>query len=184
MSRIAVIDPQTAAGETKDLLEAVRAQFGVVPNFIRVLANSPSALKAFLGLYQIAGSGTLEAPTRERIALAVAQQNTCNYCLSAHTALGRNAGLSSDEIVANRQGGSQDARAAVAVAFARSLMENTGEVTSAEIDAVRAVGYGDAEIVEIIVHVALNALTNIVGKTSRVDIDFPKVSAGALPSAA
>lgn len=184
MSRIAIIDPQTAAGETRDLLEAVRAQLGVVPNFIRVLANSPSALKAFLGLFQIAGSGTLEAPTRERIALAVAQQNTCEYCLSAHTALGRNAGLGGDEIAANRQGSSLEARAAVAVAFARSLMENTGDVTSAEIEAVRQAGYGDAEIVEIIVHVALNALTNILGKASRVEIDFPKVSAGALAATA
>lgn len=175
MSRIAVVDPANATGEVRPLLDAVRAQLGTVPNFLRVLANSPAALSAFLGLHAIAGQGRLEPATRERIALALAEQNGCAYCLSAHTAIGRKTGLSHTEMDANRAGTSQDARAAVAVVFARALAEHKGEVTTAEIEALREAGYGEAEIVEIIVHVGMNLLTNILGKASRVEIDFPVV---------
>ncbi|MGH8082706.1 MAG: carboxymuconolactone decarboxylase family protein [Lysobacter sp.] len=176
MSRIAVVQPETANAEQRELFDAIHAQLGTVPNFLKVFANSPAALRAFLGLYSIAGEGRLDAQSRERIALALAQQNSCEYCLSAHTALGKHAGLDAGEIQANRDGTSLDAKAAVAVKFARSLVEHRGEVTSAEVLEVRNAGFGDAEIVEIITHVGMNLLTNILGKASRVDIDFPKVS--------
>lgn len=114
-------------------------------------------------------------PLVKRIALAVAQQNSCEYCVSAHTALGRKVGLSTSEIAANRAGSSEDSKAAAAVTFARALVEHQGEVTNAELAAIRVAGYSDAEIVEIITHVGMNILTNILGKASRVDIDFPKV---------
>lgn len=175
MSRINVVTNETANAEQKALLDAVQSQLGMVPNFLKVFANSPAALAAFLGLYGVAGAGSLDPQTRERIALALAQQNSCEYCLSAHTAIGRKAGLSGAEIEANRAGSSQDAKAAVAVQFARSLAEHNGEVTTAEIMEVRNTGYCDADIVEIITHVGMNILTNILGKASRVEIDFPKV---------
>ncbi|MGN7916553.1 MULTISPECIES: carboxymuconolactone decarboxylase family protein [Lysobacter] len=179
MSRIAVIDRNTADTEQQQLLDAIQRELGTVPNFLKVFANSPAALRAFLGLHGIAKEGSLDLQTRERIALALAQQNACEYCLSAHTALGRNAGLNGDEIAANRAGGSQDAKAAIAVKFARSLVEHQGEVTSAEIVEVREAGFSDADIVEIITHVGMNLLTNILGKASRVEIDFPKVALAA-----
>ncbi len=176
MARIAIVNPATATGDAKTLLDAVQAKLGMTPNFLKVLANSPAALGSFLGLHGIAEAGSLDLQTRERIALALAEQNSCEYCLSAHTAIGRKTGLTGDEMEANRQGTSQDAKAAAAVAFARALVEHKGEVTNAEIDAVRNAGYGDAEIVEIIVHVGMNLLTNILGKASRVEVDFPKVA--------
>ncbi len=146
-----------------------------MPNFLKVFANSPEALKAFLGLHGIANGGSLDLLTRERIALALAQQNSCQYCVSAHTAIGRKAGLDDAEIEANRAGTSHDAKAAAAVKFARALVEHKGDVTNAELGDVRTAGYTDADIVEIITHVGMNILTNILGKASRVDIDFPKV---------
>lgn len=175
MARVAVIDPETATGEARQLLDAVKAGLGMVPNFIRVLANSPAALNAFLGLHAIAGAGALDAKTRERIALAVAEQNACQYCLAAHTAIGRKTGLDNQEMLANRMGRSSDARAEAALAFARALVERTGEVSGAEFDAVRAAGHSDAEIVEIITHVAMNIFTNLLGKATEVEIDFPKI---------
>ena len=184
MSRIALIDPRQATAETRPLLDAVTRQLGDVPNFIRVLGQSPAALEAFLGLFSIAGAGRLEPATRERIALAIAQRNSCDYCLSAHTALAAGAGLDGDEVLLNRAGRSRDARAAAAVAFARAVMDNLGDVTQAELQAVREAGYEDAEIVEIIVHVALNTLTNMIGRASQVDIDFPRVGAGELAQVA
>ena len=176
MSRINIVTNETADAEQQALLDAIKSDLGMVPNFLAILAHSPDALKAFLGLHGIAGAGRLDPQTRESIALAVAQGNSCEYCVSAHTAIGRKAGLTGAEIAANRAGTSQDARAAAAVAFASALNINLGEVTQAEFDAVREAGYSDAEIVEIITHVGMNILTNLIGKASRVDIDFPKVS--------
>lgn len=176
MSRITVIEQSNANAEQKALLDAIQSQLGMVPNFLKVFANSPAALKAFLGLFGIANEGSLSSATRERIALALAQQNSCEYCLSAHTAFGRKAGLSGNEMAANRAGSSEDAKAAVAVKLARSLAAHTGEITTAELIEARAAGYTDADIVEIITHVGMNLLTNLVGKASRVEIDFPKVA--------
>ncbi|MBN3562096.1 carboxymuconolactone decarboxylase family protein [Aliamphritea spongicola] len=175
MSRINVVERNAASAEQGELLDAIQAQLGMVPNFLKVFANSPVALKAFLGLHGVAGDGELDGETRERIALALAQTNSCQYCLSAHTALGRKAGLESAEIAANREGASLDDNAAVAVKFALSLAENTGAVTNSELLVVREAGYNDAQIVEIITHVAMNLLTNMLAKASQVSIDFPEV---------
>ena len=176
MSRINLVTDAEANAEQAELFSAIRAQLGTVPNFLKVFANSPAALRAFLGLCGIASEGSLDPLTRERIALGIAEQNACEYCVSAHTAIGRKAGLSGAEIEANRAGGSQDAKAAVAVKFARSLAEHKGEVTTAELLEVRNAGYDEAEIVEIITHVGMNVMTNILGKAGRVEIDFPKVA--------
>lgn len=175
MARVAVIDPQSATGEAKQLLDAVQSGLGMVPNFIRVLANSPAALGAFLGIHGIANTGLLDPKTRERIALSVAEQNACQYCVSAHTAIGRKVGLDNAEMLANRSGRSSDAKADAALAFAQALVQHTGQVSKAEFDAVRAAGHSDGEVVEIITHVAMNIFTNLLGKSTQVEIDFPKV---------
>lgn len=175
MARINLVTNESANPEQKALFEAIHAQLGIVPNFLKAFANSPAALKAFLGLHGIAGDGSLDPQTRERIALALAQQNSCEYCLSAHTAIGRKAGLDSAEIEANRSGGSRDEKAAVAVRFARSLVAHMGEVTTAELVEMRNAGYSESDIVEVITHVGMNILTNMLGKAGRIDIDFPKV---------
>ena len=175
MSRINLVTTEQANEQQQALFSAIEQQLGIVPNFLKVFANSPTALTAFLGLHSIANEGELEGKTKERIALGLAEQNACQYCVSAHTAIGKSAGLSGDEMLANRAGGSQDAKAAVAVKFARSLAEHNGDVTTAELLEIRNAGYSDAEIVEIITHVGMNVLTNILGKASRVEIDFPKI---------
>ena len=175
MSRINVVERDQANDEQAALYAGIDQALGMVPNFLKVFANSPAALRAFLGLHGIAGEGSLDPQTRERIALTLAGQNGCEYCASAHTAIGRKAGLDNDEMAANREGKSGDEKAAAAVKFARALVEHTGEVTKAEIQAVRDAGYSDADIVEIITHVGMNILTNILAKASRVEIDFPKI---------
>lgn len=175
MARIKLVTPESANAEQRALYDAIHAQLGMVPNFLQAFANSPAALRAFLGLHGIASEGSLDPQTRERIALALAQQNGCEYCLSAHTAIGRKAGLNGAEIEANRSGTSQDAKAAVAVGFARSLVAHMGEVTTGELQAMRDAGYSESDIVEVITHVGMNILTNLLGKAGRIDIDFPKV---------
>lgn len=179
MSRLltpASIDASPAA--SRPLLSAVQKQLGTVPNLFRVVGNSPAALEGYLGLSSALAKGTLPAATRERVALAVAQINGCSYCLSAHTYLGKNlAKLSDDEIAANRHGGSTDPRAAAAVRFATQVVERRGHVADEDIAAVKAAGYDDAQVVELVLHVALNTLTNYVNEVAKTVIDFPAVHA-------
>ena len=114
------------------------------------------------------------------MALAVAEINGCDYCLSAHSYLGKNlAKLSDVEIAANRNGSSGDAKAAAAVGFAVKLVEARGHVTDADIKAVKDAGYSDAQLIEIVLHVALNTLTNYVNEVAKTEIDFPVVTANA-----
>lgn len=179
MSRIHTptsIDAAPAASQP--LLQGVQKMLGVVPNLFRVASNSPAALEGYLGMFGALGKGTLPAPTRERIALAVAEHNGCDYCLSAHTYLGKNlAKLDDAEIAANRAGGSNDAKAAAAVRFARQVAEQRGHVSDAELAAVKAAGYDDAQVVEIVQHVALNVWTNYLNSVAGTAIDFPVVTA-------
>ena len=184
MSRILPLHPDAADAEGKAALDKAAAAIGATPNFVKVLAHSPAALNAFTGLFGLAANGELDPQTRERIALAVAQQNGCQYCVSAHTALAGHAGLDADEILANRQGTSADPKAAAALSFSQALVDTLGAVTPAEFDAVRDAGHSDAEIVEIIGHVALNLFTNLIGKATKVAIDFPTVELTDLPKAA
>lgn len=177
MSRIKLVTRETANPDQKALLDTIQKKLGMVPNFLNVMAHSPDALQAFLGLNTLAEAGLLDPKIRQSIALVVAQDNSCEYCLSAHSAMGRKAGLSNSEIEANRSGTSEDAKAAAAVTFAHALNKHMGDMTQAEFDAIRDAGFSDAEIVEIIIHVGMNILTNLLGKAVQVDIDFPKVSA-------
>jgi len=157
-------------------LKAVEGQLGSVPNLFRIVANSPAALEGYLGLNGALGKGQLDAATRERIALAVAEINGCDYCLAAHTYLGSNvAKLTSAEITANRKGTSTDVKAEAAVRFAVDIVQARGQVSAGRVADVRAAGYSDAEIVEIIAHVALNTLTNYVNSVLETEIDFPQV---------
>lgn len=159
------------------MLHAVEKQLGVVPNLFRLVSNSPAALEGYLGLSGALAKGRLPAPTRERIALAVAEINGCSYCLSAHTYLGKNlAKLDDAEMVANRAGGSNDPKAAAAVLFAAKIARDRGHIGDEDLSAVRLAGYDDAQIIEIVQHVALNVWTNYVNEVARTEIDFPVVS--------
>lgn len=179
MSRIktpATVDVAPAASQP--LLEAVKKQLGSVPNMFRLISNSPAALEGYLSLNGALNKGTLPAATRERIALAVAEINGCDYCLSAHTYLGKNlAKLDDAEMTANRNGASNDPKADAAVRFAVKLTRERGHITEADFLAVKEAGYNDAEVVEIVQHVALNTWTNLINTVGMTDIDFPVIKA-------
>jgi uncharacterized peroxidase-related enzyme len=175
MSRVTVPTSEAAPGASQPLLDAVRQQLGVVPNLFRLLALSPAALQGYLGLNG-ALAKALDVKTRERIAIAVAQVNGCDYCLSAHTYLGLNlAKIDDREIALNRQGASGDAKANAAVHFAATVARTRGKVSDADIAAVKEAGYSEAQIVEIVALVAENVLTNFINNVAETDIDFPVV---------
>ena len=177
MSRIPIpVTLDAAPIASQPLLEAVKRQLGSVPKLVRLLALSPASLEGMLGLNGALAKGELEAKTRERIALAIANINDCAYCLSAHTYLGGNvAKLDDSERAANRDGRSSDARANAALQFASRVVHQHGKVSREELTAVRAAGYGDGKVREIVLHVALNTLTNYVNGTFETDVDFPVV---------
>ncbi|MDJ0643033.1 MAG: carboxymuconolactone decarboxylase family protein [Erythrobacter sp.] len=179
MSRIQT--PTTIADAveaSQPLLNTVKASLGSTPNLFRLVSNSPATLEGFLGLHGALGKGQLDPATRERIALAIANYNGCSYCNSAHTYLARNvAGLDEAELEANRHGHSTDAKANVAVSFALKVAKNRGRVSESDLAEVRLAGYSDAELLEIVGHVALNVLTNYVNEVFETEIDFPVVAA-------
>jgi uncharacterized peroxidase-related enzyme len=177
MSRISIPAKDDAPDVTKPTLDGIQKALGFVPNIFRLVANSPAALTAFTS-FQNALSKTLDVKTRERIALAVAEVNGCGYCLSAHTYLGLNlAKISPEEIALNRKGASADAKANAAVSFAAKIAEARGHVSDADIASVRAAGFSDAQIVEIVALVAENTFTNYLNEVAKTDIDFPVVPA-------
>ena len=176
MPRISIPALDQTPVATRPLLDAVKKQLGVVPNLMSVLGNSPAALGGYLALSGALAKGALGAKTGERIALAIAEINACGYCLAAHTYLGKNvAKLDDAEIAANRNGMSSDPKADAAVRFAATVALERGHVSDAAVRAVKAAGYGDAEVMEIVVHVALNTLTNYVNEVAQTEIDFPAV---------
>jgi len=178
MSRLHIPATIEASPESsRASLTAVGKQLGTVPNLFRLVGTSPAALKGYLGLSGALAAATLDSRTQERISLVVAEINGCSYCLSAHTYLGRNvAKLDDAEITANRNGASNDPKADAAVRFAATIVNRRGHVTEAELAAVRLAGYSDAEVVEIVLSVALNTFTNYINEVADTEIDFPVVT--------
>ncbi|WP_411958543.1 carboxymuconolactone decarboxylase family protein [Paracoccus homiensis] len=179
MSRITT--PATIADTpeaSQPLLEGVKKSLGTVPNLFRLIANSPASLEGYLGLSGALGKGRLNAATRERLALAVANYNGCDYCNSAHTYIGKNlAKLDDAELAANRAGSSTDAKANAALRFALKIAAERGRVGAEDVQAAREAGFSDGELVEIVAHVALNTLTNYVNEAFATEVDFPLVKA-------
>lgn len=177
MSRLNPVDPQAASGKTRELLDTVEKSLGLTPNMMRVMANSPAVLEGYLNFSGALSKGRLSARLREQLALTVAQANTCDYCLSAHTALGKLAGLSEAEINASLQSRADEAKTAAALQFARRIVVSSGEVSDAEVSAVRQAGFDDAEIAELIANVSLNIFTNYFNHIAGTVIDFPRAPA-------
>jgi len=178
MTRLSVpADIAEAPEASRPLLGAVAKQLGRAPNMFRAIALSPQALEGHLGLFGALAKGSLPAATRERIALAVAEVNGCGYCLAAHTYLGRHlAKLDDAEITANRNGASNDPKADAAVRFAVKVARERGHVSEADFAAVKAAGYSEAQVIEIVAHVALNTWTNYFNEAFQTDVDFPVVA--------
>lgn len=179
MSRIELVSPTTAQGASAELLGEVKGAFGVVPNMFRAVANSPAALASMWGAFGALGGGTLGARLGEQIAVAVADRNACHYCLAAHTALGRKAGVSAEDMALAQAGQSNDPQTAAALRFALAVVDQRGQVDAGDVQALRSAGFDDGAIVEILAHVALNLFTNYVNVAFDVPVDFPGVKLGA-----
>ena len=176
MPRITPYPHAEATGARKELMDAVKAQFGGVVNLFGTVAHSPAALKSMLGAFGALAEGRLGAKLGEQIAVAIANYNGCAYCLSAHTLLGKNAGASAEDMAAAQEGRADDPRSQAAIRFALQVVEDRADIQDTDIAALRVAGFDEEEIVEIFAHIALNLFTNYINVGLDVDVDFPAVT--------
>lgn len=176
MSLVPLVERESATGPAKDQLDRIHAAFGTVPAMFRAVANSPAALTSMWASFGAFGGGALGPALSEQIAVAVANRNSCEYCLAAHTALGRKAGVSRAALEAAQTGRSDDPRTAALLGFALKLVEERGQVTAEDVQALRDQGWSDEHIVEVVGQVALNLFTNYINVALAVPVDFPTVS--------
>ncbi|MCG8409360.1 MAG: peroxidase-related enzyme [Phycisphaerales bacterium] len=177
MSRIKPLEVENAPDKAKTLLGNVQKALGMTPNLMRTLAHSPAALEALLSFNKALGGGSLKPSLREQIALTVSNLNTCDYCVAAHTALGKKFGLGDTELADSLKARSNDPKTEAALMFAGNVVERNGHVDDEHFQAVRGAGFSDGEIAEIIATVAITTFTNYFNDVARVEIDFPPVAA-------
>jgi uncharacterized peroxidase-related enzyme len=173
MPRIKPIESGSADGRTNELLEEARRAFGRTPNMIATMANSAATLDGYLGLKGALQKGALSQDLRELISLAAAEVNACKYCLAAHSAAGKMVGLGDSEILASRSGESIDEKTRAALKFVRHLLVERGWIGDADVADVRAAGYTDGEITEIVANVAMNIFANYLNHVAKTEVDFP-----------
>lgn len=176
MNRVPLIDRAHTTPERQALLDKIHASFGATPNMFRAVANSPAALQSLMGSFSALGaSQALGAKLGEQIAVAVANRNACEYCLAAHTALGRKADASADEMAAAQVGQASDPATQAALRFALQVVEQRAQISAEDVQRLRDAGFSDEAVVEILAHVALNLFTNYVNVAFDVPVDFPAV---------
>lgn len=178
MTRLRAINPVDATGKVKELFNAVEGKLGMVPNMMRTMGNSSAVLEGYLNLSGALSSGVLNAKTGELIALAVAESNACNYCLAAHSYIGENlVKIDTDALKTARSGKSNDVKTTAILQFSKTLVSKGGLVNDADVTSAKNAGLTEAEIAEVVAHVALNILTNYFNNTANTEIDFPLVAA-------
>lgn len=176
MSRLPLIDKQSANESQAKVLETVEKNMGIIPNIFAAMVNSPAVAQAYFGFNQSLAKGKLSAQLREQMSIVVAETNSCDYCLSAHVALGKKSGLDDQEVESARRGTASEEKAAVALDFAKLLVEERGHATDEAVAKLRSAGYSDGEVAEIVANVALNIFTNYFNHVADPEIDFPPVA--------
>ncbi|GCE02532.1 carboxymuconolactone decarboxylase family protein [Embleya hyalina] len=179
MARLSTVDPATAAPDARRLLAKVESALGATPNMMRAMAVSPAVLDGYLSFGGALAKGSLSGALREQIALVSAAENACEYCYAAHHVLGARAGVSDEDLASGGHAEASDPKVAAALRFARAVLRTKGFVSDTELADVRAAGYDDGQIGEIIGAVALNVFTNYFNSVGRTEVDFPLV---ALPA--
>ena len=179
-ARFSLLGKEEAPEGSKGHLETAKSAMGRVPNILKAMANSPSVIGAYLGLSGQLKSSGLSPRIREAIALVVAQEHSCDYCLAAHTVLGGKAGLSNEEIMSSRRGVLADPKEQAALHVAVEIDRGRGHVDDEVIDSARRAGLSDGQMVEILLAVVMNLFTNYFNHLARTPIDFPP--APELPS--
>lgn len=177
MARLNIVTPAQATGQTKALYDAIQSAIGMVPNIYQGLGNSPVALEGVLHTDGILKKGQLNGAEIEAIKLAVSEAYGCNYCLAAHTLLGKKAGLTDAETIRIRRGTPQQPKIGALVKFVNAAIHPQSRISDAQLAAVKAAGYNDAQLAEIVQAVAQTIYTNLFNRVHQTAIDFPAAPA-------
>ena len=175
---------QNPSPEAQEKLDAVNAKLGKVPNIFQTFAHSPAVLNFYMAGSEALGGTSISAALREQIALVVAGKNGCDYCASAHTAIGKGEGLSDEETQKNLNGQASDEKAQAALDFAAKIVESRANIADADLTALTDAGYSEGEALEIVTVVAFNIFTNYFNHVADTDVDFPHVSTADVKKAA
>lgn len=174
MVRMNLLTLETAPEGSKEILEGFQQKMGKIINIFKAMANAPAALKTYMGISGALEGKALDNATAERIGLALASVNGCEYCTAAHSYLAKGS-LSEEEIANARKGKSSDAKAQAALDFAVAVMKKAGKVSDDELAKVKSAGFSDGEVLEIVAVVTHNFFTNAINNVAQTTVDFPKV---------
>lgn len=174
-TRIKPVDVDGATGKTKEVLDAVKQKMGKVPNIFQLMANSPAAVDGYLAFSGALANGVLTPKQREQIAITCAEVHICEYCLSAHYAIGKSIGMTDHELQEARNERADDKKSDAALTFTRMLLTRQGDISDAVLAELREAGLTDAELTEVIANVALNVFTNYFNLFAKTEVDFPKI---------
>ncbi len=175
MSRLTLPRQQAIDPKAQRVLRAIRSSLGFVPNMLRSMASAPAVLLGYTQLSSTLAGGNLSAELREKIALLVAQENACEYCVAAHSTTAGAAGLSLEAILDARRGTAVGRTEQAGLDFARAVLEHKGAVADTDLADVRAAGYRDGDIAEIVANVVLTIYSNYFNKVAETEIDFRRV---------
>lgn len=173
MSRITGVPLEKATGERAEIYSAIKGQLGAVPNLFRAIGESPRALKTFLGIGAGLKGGLLTGQEQNSIALAVAQMNGCDYCLAAHTALGKMGGHKEEEIIKNRKGQSDDLKRDALIKLVTEIVSEKGRASEQTYNNFLAAGYTHAHLPEVLLSIVQNVYTNYFNNFNGTEVDFP-----------
>jgi uncharacterized peroxidase-related enzyme len=178
MSRIDIPALDTATGASADLFGQIKKAVGSVPNTYAAIGFAgPTALKAILAAEGVLAAGSLPKSDQETIKLLVSTVAGCDYCVAAHSMLGKMAGLSPDALRQIRAGEPiGDIKRDALVRFVRLLASTSGTIDEDEFIAVREAGYTDQQLVEISLAIATTTFTNMFNRINDTTIDFPPVN--------
>jgi AhpD family alkylhydroperoxidase len=175
MPRIPVHSVDSAPEGSRDSLKSLESQFGKVLNIHGEMAHSPAVLEIYAAFQHVLlDSGTFDGRTREAIALAVANVDECSYCSAAHTAGGKAAGLSDDEMLDIRRDSVSDPKLGSLLTLVRQQAARKGHVDDSAWQAALDAGWTDAQLTETSAHVALNLFTNYFNHLVETEVDLPE----------
>ena len=177
MARLNLVEREQATGKAKELLDGAHKKIGMTPNLYRGMANSPAVLSTYFAMQNELGQGELNPQVREQIALTVGEANACDYCLAAHSLIGKSTGLDETALEDARRGSAADAKTNATLQFAQRIVSERGHVTDADIADAREAGLTDGELAEVVANVAMNIFTNYFNHVTDTPVDFPRVAA-------
>jgi uncharacterized peroxidase-related enzyme len=178
MTRLHTLPQAEATAQTAELFASLKRSIGKVPNLYATIGtNAPAVLAHTLQTSALLKQSELTAAELEAINLTISQLTGCDYCLAAHTLTAKHAGYSVEQTVELRHGSfPENNRIDALLTFVRTVHGSTGTLPSAAVEAVRAAGYSDRQIIEALQAVSAILFTNMVNRVNDTTLDFPPVS--------